>query len=209
MSKRLQGKNAARRRKPDEPTSDNTDERIRRSKTVILRTAAELMIEKGMGGLSVDEVSKRSGVAKTTIYRHWRTRSDLVLAACASISTAQETPDSGTFEGDLTSLLLDLAHLLETARWPLVLPSIIDAAERDPQLAALYGREQQRHATPYLVVIERGKKAGAISPKADAAAMVAQLVGPLFYRRWFSREPLDKDFVKSVLRSAIARARTA
>jgi AcrR family transcriptional regulator len=167
------------------------------------------MIEKGMVGFSVDEVSHRSGVAKTTIYRHWRTRSDLILAACSSISTAQETPDSGNFEGDLTALLLDLAHLLQTARWPLVLPAIVDAAERDSQLAALYSQEQAMHARPYLVVIERGKKRGEVSAKVDSAAMVAQLVGPLFYRRWFSREPLDKNFVKGVLRSAIAKARTA
>jgi AcrR family transcriptional regulator len=207
MSKRRVGKDAAPRREPGETTSENTDERVRRSKAVILRTASELMIEKGVAGLSVDEVSQRSGVAKTTIYRHWRTRSDLVLAACSSISTAQETPDSGSFEGDLTALLLDLAHLLQTARWPLVLPSIIDAAERDPKLATLYSREQQRHATPYLVVIERGRRTGDVSPKADAATMVAQLVGPLFYRRWFSREPLDKSFVKGVLRNAIAKAR--
>ena len=189
--------------------SENTDARVRRSKKAILETAAELMIERGMGLFSVDEVSLRSGVAKTTIYRHWKTRSDLVLAACSSISTAQETPDSGTFEGDLTALLLDLAHLLQTARWPLVLPSIVDAAERDPALAALYSQEQQRHASPYLLAIERGKQRGEVSPRADGPAMVAQLVGPLFYRRWFSREPLDKNFVRGVLRSVIAKARPA
>jgi hypothetical protein len=107
----------------------------------------------------------------------------------------------------VSALLLDLAHLLQTARWPLVLPSIVDAAERDPQLAALYSREQERHAAPYLVVIQRGKMKGEVSGKVDSAAMVAQLVGPLFYRRWFSREPLDRTFVKGVLRSAIAKAR--
>jgi len=190
-----------------ETEPESGDARVRRSKAVILQTAADLMIEKGMGGLSVDEVSERSGVAKTTIYRHWRTRSDLVLAACASISTAQQTPDLGNLERDLMTLLLDLAHLLQTARWPQVLPSIVDAAERDPKLAALYSEEQLRHATPYLVVIERGKKRGEVSPRADAAAMVAELVGPLFYRRWFSREPLDKPFVKRVLKNVVASAR--
>src|SRR4051794_5287614 len=128
MSKRTGEMAAAPEGAPKPLPSANTDERVRRSKEVILRTASELMIEKGMSGLSVDEVSRRSGVAKTTIYRHWRTRSDLVLEACASISTAQDTPDTGTVEGDLVALLLDLSHLLSTARWPLVLPSIVDAA---------------------------------------------------------------------------------
>jgi hypothetical protein len=30
------------------------------------------------------------------------------------------------------------------------------------------------------------------------------LLGPLFYRRWFSREPLDAHFVKSVIDNALA-----
>lgn len=33
--------------------------------------------------------------------------------------------------------------------------------------------------------------------------MVAELVGPLFYRRWFSREVLDDKFVKSVIRNGV------
>lgn len=206
MSKRRVRKDAPVQGQPASPTSEDEDRRVSRSKRLILKTAADLMILKGMGGLSVDEVSQRSGVAKTTIYRHWRTRSDLVLAACGSISTAQATPDSGTLAGDLTRLLLDLAHLLRTARWPSLLPSIVDAAERDPALAALYAEEQQRHSAPYLVAIERGKKRGELPSKADASGMVAQLVGPLFYRRWFSREPLDERFVKGVVKTVLAGA---
>lgn len=182
------------------------DERVRRSKELVLRTASELLIESGMSGLSVDEVARRSGVAKTTIYRHWRTRADLLLDASASISTAQDTPDSGSFQNDVTTLLLDLAHSLRTARWPLVLPSIVDAAERDPELAAIYSQKQLKHGAPYMVVIERGKKKGQVAAKVDASSMVAQLVGPLFYRRWFSREPLDEKFVKSIVKSVLSKA---
>jgi AcrR family transcriptional regulator len=182
------------------------DERVRRSKELILRTTSELLIEHGMSGVSVDEVSRRSGVAKTTIYRHWRSRTDLVLEAAALISTVQQTADSGNIEGDLTSLLLDLASSLRTASWPLVLPSIVDAAERDPELAAMYSQKQIKHGAPYVTVIERAKKKGLVSAKADTSALVAQLVGPLFYRRWFSREPLDEKFVKSIVRGVIAKS---
>lgn len=197
---------ARRAQRPSKPEPAPVDERVRRSKQVVLRTASDLLVENGMSGVSVDEVSRRSGVAKTTIYRHWRTRADLVLDACATISTAQATPNSGSFESDMTLLLSDLANSLRTARWPLVLPSIVDAAERDPDLAAMYSEKQLNHATPYLVAIERGKKKGQVPAKADAAAMVAQLIGPLFYRRWFSREPLDEKFVKSVVKSVLAKS---
>ena len=182
------------------------DERVRRSKTVVLRITSELLIAKGVSGVTVDEVARISGVAKTTIYRHWRTRSELVIDACSLLSTAQLTPDSGRFDHDITILLLDLAHLLKTAKWPAVLPSLVDAAERDPELAVVYSQIQAKHVAPYLQVIERGKQRGEILPGLDGATMVAALVGPLFYRRWFSREPLDEAFVKIVISHVIADA---
>jgi hypothetical protein len=104
-----------------------------------------------------------------------------------------------------TILLLNLAYLLKTATWPSVLPSIVDAAERDPELAAVYSQIQLGHATPYLEVIERGKRKGEVSSALDGATMVAELVGPLFYRRWFSREALDERFVKSVVATVIGK----
>ncbi|WP_235845934.1 TetR/AcrR family transcriptional regulator [Dictyobacter aurantiacus] len=46
------------------------DDRVRRSKERVLRATSELLTESGLEGVSVEEVSRRSGVAKTTIYRH-------------------------------------------------------------------------------------------------------------------------------------------
>lgn len=185
------------------PTTEKLDERVRRSRETVLRVTAELLVERGVSGLRVDDVSRRSGVAKTTIYRHWKTRSDLVIAGCIHLSTQQKTPDSGRFEKDITALLLDLAHLLMTAKWPSVLPSIVDAAERDPDLAAIYSQLQASHVKPYVEIIERAKCNGEIPAKSDTAMIVAELVGPLFYRRWFSREALDEGFVKGIVESVM------
>jgi AcrR family transcriptional regulator len=185
------------------PAAESMDERVRRSRDVVLRVTSDLLTAHGVGGVSVDEISRRSGVAKTTIYRHWRTRSDLIIDACSLISTEQQVPDSGSFESDVTILLLNLAHLLRTAKWTSVLPSIVDAAERDPELAAIHSKLQIGHTKPYLEIIDRGKRKGEIPSKIDASMMVAELVGPLFYRRWFSREALDDKFVKSVIRNVM------
>lgn len=197
------------RNAPMPNTEAATDVRVRRSKARVLRTTTKLLIAKGVAGISVDDVARRSGVAKTTIYRHWRTRSDLIVDACASLSTAQATPDSGSFEGDVTLLLHDLAHLLTNAAWPSVLPSIIDAAEREDEMAAVYARIQLGHAAPYLRAIERGKRRGEVAREMDDSSMVGELVGPLFYRRWFSREALDHAFVRRVVQMVVLNARRA
>ncbi len=70
---------------------------------------------------------------------------------------------------DVTILLLNLAHLLRTAKWTSVLPSIIDAAERDPELAAIHSKLQIGHTKPYIEIIERGKRKGEIPSKVDAS----------------------------------------
>jgi AcrR family transcriptional regulator len=197
----------SKRRQPAQTTDvvTATDERVRRSKEVVLRVTAELLYEGGLGGVSVDEVSRRSGVAKTTIYRHWPTRSDLVLDACAQMSASHEVPDTGSFEGDIGMLLTGIAGMLSTANWSAVLPSIMDAAERDPNIARIHSDIQKGHAAPFHEVISRAMDKGTLPQTVDPTIMTAALLGPLFYRRWFSREPLDKAFIDGIIRMTMAQ----
>lgn len=189
---------------PGEGTAAAVDGRVRRSRDRVLTTAFELLSESGVGGFTVDEVARRSRVAKTTIYRHWASRAALVLDAASRISAEQEIPDTGSLERDVTSILANLGHLLGTARWSSVVPSIVDVAERDPEFAGIHGKIQRGHAAPLREVIERAAGRGEISATADPSSMVSALIGPLYYRRWFSREPIDDQFVKTIARNVIS-----
>lgn len=187
----------------DEPL----DARARRSRAKVLEVTAELLFERGFGGASVDEITRRSGVAKTTIYRHWPTRTDLLRDACSKIGTPQEIPDTGNLQGDLQALVTDLAFLLRTQKWTAVLPSVIDAAERSPDIADMYSGLQAGYVAPFKTVFERAIRRAELPKDADTALLVAELIGPLFYRRWFSREPLTDDFAKGVAERVIGAGR--
>jgi AcrR family transcriptional regulator len=191
----------------DSEGSDRADVngRVRRTKTAVLKATFKLMSEGGISGVSIDEVARRSGVAKTTIYRHWPSRSALLLDACSRLGSKPEDPDTGSFKGDVTALATRLAGQLRTARWPTILPSLIDAAEREPEIAELHARLHAGFMSPYGPVIERAKKRGEIAARHDPSEVIAAIVGPLFYRRWFTREPLDEKFVKGVIASVVAR----
>ena len=184
------------------------DPRVLVSRERVLTTTLDLLTEAGLGELSIDEVSRRSGVAKTTIYRHWANRSALVIDACSRMTDGQEAPpDTGSLDGDLRAILAGIADLLGTARWSSILPSIVDAAERDPGFADLHSRIQHGHAAPLRAALDRAALRGEIPPAADRNAAAAALLGPLFYRRWFSREPIDAEFVEMIIRGAIAGLR--
>ena len=157
-----------------------------------------------MGGFSVDEVVRRCAVAKTTIYRHWPTREALVLDACTRISDEQEIPDTGTLSGDLHAHLTTIAELLQTANRSAVLPSIIDAAERDAEFAIVHSEIQRGHAAPVHEIIRRAIARGDLPAKTDPATTAATLLGPVFYRHWFSREPLTDAFIDAVIEHALA-----
>lgn len=185
------------------------DPRVVASRQRVLAAALDLMTETGLGGLTIDDVSRRSGVAKTTIYRHWPNRTALIIDACLQMTDGdQDPPDTGSIEGDARAILTDLADMLATARWSSIMPSIVDAAERDPEIAEVHGRLQRWHAAPLRAALERAVHRGEISPDADLSAIAAALRGPLYFRRWFSREPIDGAFLDLIIQSVLAGCRS-
>ena len=185
--------------------SSHEDKRVQRSKDSILAVTYKLLTEEGIGGVSVDEVSRRSGVSKTTIYRHWPSRSALLMDACSKIGGVPVTPDTGTLKGDITALATSFAQQLKSARWAAVLPSIIDAAERDPELAQVLAQLHAGQMVPYFAVAEQAKKRGELAPGTNVSEFADSIVAPFFYRRWFSREPLDDAFVKGLVRGLLTQ----
>jgi AcrR family transcriptional regulator len=184
--------------------STKVNRRVEHSRHTVLATAFELLSEGGVASFTVDEVARHSGVAKTTIYRHWPTREALVIDACSRMIAQQETPDTGSLEGDVTAILVEIAQLLQTANWSFVLPSIVDTAERDPEFAEIHSRIQRGHTAPLREVLQRAAGRGELSAHADVSTIVAALLGPLFYRRWFSREQIDDQFVKAIIKRVLA-----
>jgi len=181
---------------------------LRRSKAAVkeasLAAAYELLTETGLSGVSVDEVSRRSRVAKTTIYRYWPTRSALLLEACMQFAPRLQAPDTGSLRGDLTAIALAMARRLQTGKWSSILPSIVDAAERDEEIAELQARQHAGMMSAFGVIAARAHQRGELGGAVDASALTAAIAGPLFYRRWFSRQQLDEAFVRGVVERALS-----
>ena len=171
---------------------------VGKSKKAVLAATYQLLTKSGLGGVSVDEVARLSGVAKTTIYRHWPPRESLLLDACSQLSSRPPVPDTGRLLTDLETLASGAAVRLQQP-CSTVMPSIIDAAERDKDLAELQsrihtqmrgafrGRDRAGSGTRGTVSIPRYARVGGFDSRAD------------LYRRFFSRERLDEAFSKQVV----------
>ena len=99
------------------------------------RATAEILAKEGIEAVSIEAVARRSGVAKTTIYRQWPHQAALVLDAFRSVAPDAPAPDTGSLHDDLVSLLDGLAGALASGPAGPLMPALIDAAERDADFA--------------------------------------------------------------------------
>lgn len=177
-----------------------------RSRARVLDAVASLLVEKGVRGVTVDAVLARSGVARATVYRHWPTRRALVLAGLRHLlpPPAPQPMAGGTLSQRLTSVVGELARQMEVEPWVHAVPALLDAARREPEIATVTAQFVADRQAPVRAVLQEAVAAGSL-PGLDIEAALAQLLGPLVYRRLITSEPLNEELganiVKDFLRS--------
>jgi AcrR family transcriptional regulator len=172
-----------------------------------LAAATELIAERGVGNLTIEEVAHRSGVAKTTIYRHWPERTGLVLDTVRCCFGEVPTPDTGTLRGDLDAyfggmVMTDLSGTVGT-----LMPSLVEAAGRDPEIELLLDKVSQERQKPILDIVERAQARGELPADLDPRVVVGTIVGPIVFRKLIWRQPLDAAYLRGCLDVAVAGLR--
>jgi AcrR family transcriptional regulator len=186
------------------------DPRIARSKAAILKATAQMLIDVGASAITIEGISERSGVAKTTIYRHWRSRSQLVFDAFAGLLLAQPPrPEPGPVRERLVTIMIGLVWGLTKSRWAPAVTTLLDAADRDPELARLVHDFLEARMEPYREVLREAIARGELRPDIDLDVAVSTLSGPVFYRRLVSRETIDAPYVEKVVDQFLAAWRTS
>jgi AcrR family transcriptional regulator len=175
------------------------DPRVARSRRVILAAAVSLLEEYGFNGATVEAIAARSGAAKTTIYRHWRQKTDLLLAAVESVVPKAQSLDHGNLRDDISGFVKDLINVLSTPPLSGIIPAMIEAADRSVEMARLLADFTAQRREPLLIAIERARSRGEVRADCDAEMVAGLLLGPFFYRRLLSRQPLTPDFGESIV----------
>src|SRR5690242_10309988 len=104
------------------------DPRIERSRRVILEAALDELGSVGYGALTIEAVAARAGVGKSTIYRHWAGKLDLVEDAFRTLKAQALIPESGTLRERLVAFLQQVAELVVESTFSACMPALIEAA---------------------------------------------------------------------------------
>jgi AcrR family transcriptional regulator len=106
----------------------------------ILDAAIELFVKQGYEAMSMEGIADRAGVGKTTIYRRWPSKEELVVDAIEELIMDVEPPDTGSLRRDLVELLTQLQVVLTSSRAGEVFPRMIPHVAGGTPLGRAYLR---------------------------------------------------------------------
>jgi AcrR family transcriptional regulator len=169
-----------------------------------LEATVELLVESGVDSVTFEEVAARSGVAKTTLYRHFGTKAAMVVTAAESCFVPLPTPDTGDLETDLRLIFDSWKATDEAHRVPDLMPTLLAASDRDPDLHELLILMIEDRSRPIRTVLQLAQHRGQIDPELDLDLALALLKGPFVQRRMVDRLEVTDEFRDGVLRNVVA-----
>jgi AcrR family transcriptional regulator len=167
----------------------------------ILGATRGILAESGMRALTVEAVAARAGVAKTTIYRRYRSRHDLAMAVLVDmIRTVTSIPDLGDTRRELVQLLRGTLIVLGETLMGRVMQGLVTELASDAQLSHAFRDEVVLLRRGEVArVLERGVARGDLRPDPDVALVHELLFGPVYYRLLLSGEPLEPLFADLIV----------
>ncbi|MBZ6175873.1 MULTISPECIES: TetR/AcrR family transcriptional regulator [Streptomyces] len=176
--------------------------------TAILAATRAALVDLGWSKLTLGDVATRAGVAKTTLYRRWAGKNELVVDAVAELFDELELPDSGSLAADIEGVVLQFATILARPEAASGLMAVVAESTRDGAL-----RERIRTS-----IVERQKRLvlegraraearGELPPEPDAGQagrtvdLIFDLVaGAVVHRTLVSAGAADEEWVRDLSR---------
>lgn len=169
--------------------------RARRTRGAILAAGAELLAEAGVPGVTVEGITRRTGIAKTTIYRYWPTREQLVISVLEDVRFDLATPDTGDSRTDIRIVLKAMWGLVREPSNRMAIASMIEAQLGNSALQALQVQFMLASGQPVADILARGVQRGEFAADLDLEFAFRMLTGPIVAGALVLGEPVDEEFV--------------
>jgi len=190
---------------PRAPKGRAPHRRDENARLAVLHAADDLLVERGFGGVTVEGIAKRAGVAKQTIYRWWPSKVDILLDTL--IEDAEQRlaiPAAPSAVEASRRYLRTLARFLTKEPAGRVLLALLGEAQHDPVTAQSF---RQRYLDPQRArereLLRAGVASGELPAGLDVDAALDALCGPIFYRA-LTGAKIPRAFVDGLVASTLA-----
>jgi AcrR family transcriptional regulator len=156
------------------PRSEDVDRRI-------LAATFQQLIDVGYGALSIEAIAVQAGVAKTTIYRRYAAKADLVVAALrVEVPFVPPTQDLGAREA-LDAFVHQAIQMLIESGAIRILGSLLVEEAREPGLLGVF-RKQVLEPRRQIVdgMLRRGVERGEVRADIDPLIVTEMIAGAIF-----------------------------
>jgi AcrR family transcriptional regulator len=177
----------------------------------ILTATVELLADRGLSAMSIEEVAARAGVGKTTIYRRWPSKGLLALDAfVASFREEQPPNDTGTLRGDLLAALRAWVRAVTQTPMGPMLTSLIAEAQHDPELRGAWrDRVLEPLRVQHRIMLDRAIERGEIPASVDRDVVLDLFFGAAEHRLLLGHLPMTDTFIGTVVDVILAGIRPA
>jgi AcrR family transcriptional regulator len=180
------------------------------SRDLALREAAlAVLAEVGYDRLTMDAVAARAGAAKTTIYRRWRDKADLVVDALNNLKGVPDTPDTGSLRQDLRALAESITSA-ESRFGVQVTTGMVSALARDAGLRRVFWENfLAPRMAGFRTVFERAEARGEMPEGHDLDLLASLFPALVLQQLLMPGEPPDARFAGQIMDEVVYPLATA
>jgi AcrR family transcriptional regulator len=172
------------------------------ARIAVLHAADDLLVERGFGGVTIEGIAARAGVAKQTIYRWWPSKFEILMDTfLEDAAGALQIPDTGTAAGDLRHHLRQLAAFLSGEPAGQVMLALIGQAQQDADIARAFQQRflDERRALDR-TILERAAARGDIRADTDLDLVIDMI----YHRVLLTGLPVDDSFIDGLVGHVMA-----
>jgi AcrR family transcriptional regulator len=173
----------------------------------VLGAAAKELARCGYAALRMDDVAAAAGVNKTTVYRRWPTKPELVRATMMALTEGSTSPpDLGSIRADLLHLLGEFVKRMENPEKRCI-ARMISAEMDQPEVQELVRAIREEHLVPWKTVIARSIERGELPAGSDARLIVDLVLGTVMSGVVRFQQRHDPGYFTAVVELVVAGAK--
>lgn len=161
------------------------DPRLNATRSHALKAALNLLQEEGVLAVTHSAVSTRTGISRSTLYRHWPKLEELRNAAfaCAATGPKSVPRTNGPLKTDLIWILGHLMTALNETPWGKIAPQVIAVAATNEQNRKLLNKWIEDRSGDVESVFIAAKARGEIREGAPIQQMVEMAIAVPYFRK--------------------------
>ena len=175
-------------------------QRSEESEDAILCATLELLKTRPLRDISIEEIARKAGVGKATIYKWWPSKAYVALDAfLKKMNRMVPNPDTGSAESDLKVQIHHLASFY-TSPTGRIFGQFLAEAQSDREFAGLL---RERFMKPRReiagIIFDRAVKRGEVDSSLDRDLVLDLLYGPVLYRLLIMQSPFERKRVDALV----------